>query len=113
MVGLAVSRSVAPTTRANGPSLATEPARSSSSNSTPVRSVRAVRKARTESVTTRGNWWAPRRGTAGGGAHGRSEFGDGFVAGGHGAVSRAPPHAQPHPGDPLLGDLDQVGAQVV
>ena len=57
IVGLAVSRSVAPTMRAIVPSLAIAPSRSgeSTSNVYPVSSATAVRNCSTASVSTSGN----------------------------------------------------------
>ena len=66
MVGLAVSRRVAPTIRAIGPSFAIAPSRSGESKSKvyPVSSATAVRNCSTDSVSTSGNSWLPIRATA-------------------------------------------------
>ena len=64
MVGLAVSRTVAPTIRDSGPSLRSDPSRSSSGNSSPVSCDICSRKARTVSVRVSGKVWLPSRATA-------------------------------------------------
>src|ERR1700752_4583253 len=87
MVGLAVSRRVAPTILAIAPSLPTAPSRSGDvqSKEYPVSSATASRNCSTASVITIGNWWRPRR-----------------------AAAPAAAPRQPHPHHGLFGGLDQV-----
>ena len=80
---------------------------SSGSSSISRASETSPRNVRTVLVTRTGNWWRPEPGD------GLAELGDGVVVVDHRTVTGAPGRGQLHPGDALLGRLDEVEPQVV